>query len=132
MRWRNALLTASSALLLAGCGGGADRSAPPPRPPRIPADVVARLATEADGLARLAPGSCAARDAAVRFRRDVVASVRRIPARYREPLLSAARDLAERLATCTEPQVDQPRHEEHGERGHGKKKGHDKKGEDEQ
>jgi hypothetical protein len=136
MRWRNGLLTASSALVLAGCGGGRE-AAPPAPPPRIPADVATRLATEAEQVARLTPGSCAARDAAARFRREVISSVGRIPARYREPLLSAANDLAVRLVTCsapTEAEVKPKGHEKPGEHGHGKKKkkGHDKKGEDEQ
>ena len=126
MRWRSALLTGSSALLLAGCGG-ADKVMPPPLPPRIPGDVAARLAAEAEVVARLAPGSCAARAAASRFRSDVIASVRRIPSRYQEPLLSAANDLAESLSSaCTEP-----RREERGHKEHGKKRGH-KKHEDEQ
>jgi hypothetical protein len=125
MRWRSALLTGSSALLLAGCGG-ADDATPTPPPARIPADVAARLAAEADVVARLTPGSCTARAAAIRFRRDVIASVGRIPSRYQEPLLSAANNLAESLAACTEP-----RREEKGHAKHGKKRGH-KKHEDEQ
>lgn len=132
MRWRNGLLTASSALLLTACGGGNSATPPPPPPPRIPAAVAARLAAEADRVAVLAPGSCAARDAAARFRSDVVASVGRIPARYQRPLRSAARDLAGRLAGCTP--VEPKPHEEHGKhRGHGHGHGHGKKhDEDEQ
>jgi hypothetical protein len=127
MRWRSGLLTASSALLLAGCGGGSPTS-PPPRPPRIPADVAAKLAAEADRVAVLAPGSCAARDAAARFRSDVIASVGRIPARYERPLLSAAHDLAGRLAACTPPPAEPKRHEDHGKhRRHGHGHGHGKK-----
>jgi hypothetical protein len=120
MHWRSGLLTASSALLLAGCGGG-DHAAPPPKPPRIPAGVAQRLAAEADRLAALTPGTCAARDAAARFRVNVIASVnkREIPARYQEPLMSAANSLAERLAACVEPQPDEREHE----KGHGKKHG---------
>jgi hypothetical protein len=125
MRWLSALLTGSSALLLAGCGG-ADRVTPAPRPPRIPGDVAARLSAEADVVARLAPGTCAARTAASRFRSDVIASVGGIPSRYQEPLLSAANDLARRLSACTEP-----RPEDKGQHEHGKKRGH-KKHEDEQ
>jgi hypothetical protein len=121
MGWRNALLTASSVVLLASCGG-AHRAAPPPPPPRIPADVAAKLAAEADQVAALAPGSCEARDAAARFRNDVIAAIGRIPARYQEPLTSAANTLAERLATCVEPKPDRhgrrdEKHKKHG-RGH--------------
>jgi hypothetical protein len=121
MRWRSALLTASSAALLAGCGGG-HQAQPPPKPPRIPAGVAARLAAEADRVAALAPGTCAARDAAVRFRSDVIGSIGSVPRRYQEPLTSAANDLAERLTACTEPAPPK----EHG-RGHGKRKHHDDK-----
>ena len=118
MRWQSGLLTASSALLLAGCGGG-DQTAPPPRPPRIPAGVARQLATEADHVATLTPGTCEARDAAARFRSHVIASIGRVPPRYQEPLMSAANALADRLAACVEPQ---PVEAEHG-RGHGKKHG---------
>jgi hypothetical protein len=120
MRWRSALLTASSALALAGCGSTQSRE-PPPKPPRIPAGLAARLADEADRVAGLAPGSCAARDAAARFRADVIASIGSVPARYREPLMSAANDLATRLATCTPPPEDGGggKHGKHGK--HGKK-----------
>lgn len=121
MRWRNGLLTASSALLLAGCGGGEHRARPQPRPPRIPADVASRLASEADRVAALTPGTCEARDASARFRSDVIASVGRVPARYQEPLTSAANTLAERLATCVEPKppkAHKPHHGHHREKKH--------------
>jgi hypothetical protein len=115
MRWRNGLLTASSALLLAGCGGEGHRAAPaPPPPPRIPADVASRLAAEADRVAALTPGTCEARDAAARFRTDVIASVGRIPPRYQEPLTSAANTLAERLATCATPEPPEEHKRKHG------------------
>ena len=118
MRWRNGLLTASSALLLAGCGGREDGATPPPLP-RIPVDVASRLATEADRVAALTPGTCEARDAAAHFRQDVIASIGRIPRRYQEPLSSAANTLAERLATCVEPKPENGK-------GHGKKRhGHE-------
>ena len=125
MRWRSGLLTASSALLLAGCGGG-DHTAPPPKPPRIPAGVAQQLAAEADRVAALTPGTCEARDAAARFRGQVIASIGRIPPRYQEPLMSAANSLADRLATCVAPPPVEP---EHG-KGHGRKHGKKKHGGD--
>jgi hypothetical protein len=115
------LLTASSALVLAGCGGG-EHAAPAPKPPRIPAAVAQQLAAEADRVSALTPGTCEARDAAARFRLDVVASIGRVPPRYREPLMSAANALAERLATCVEPQPVEPEHgKEHGKKDDKKK-----------
>jgi hypothetical protein len=120
MGWRNGLLTASSALVLAGCGGHQE-AAPPP--PKIPAGVAARLAAGADRVAALTPGTCAARDEAARFRAQVIASIGRVPARYREPLMSASNDLAERLAACVAPRPEKKQRE------HGK---HDKKKHDEE
>jgi hypothetical protein len=123
MRWRSVSATASSVLLLAGCAGG-NRAQPPPRPPRIPAAVASRLAAEADRLAALTPGTCAARDAARRFQADVTASIGHVPARYRGPLSSAANDLTARLAACTAPPPPEPPKppKDHGH-GHGKHKG---------
>ena len=116
--------------MLAGCGGS-DHAAPPPKPPKIPAAVAARLASEADRVSALTPGTCEARDAAGRFRAEVIASIQRrqIPARYQEPLLSAANSLAERLATCVAPPAVEPG-KGHGDE-HGKGKGHKKKHDDE-
>ena len=128
MRWRSGLLTACSALLAAGCGGG-HRAAPAPRPPKIPAQVAAELAAEADRVAALAPGSCEARDAAVRFRRDVVATIGRIPTRYQETLTSAANALAERTASCVRSTPKPAGKRRHEPRGHGKKKHDDEHGE---
>ena len=128
MRWRSVLLTGSSALLLGGCGG-AEPPPPPPPAPRIPVGIASRLAAEAERLAQLAPGTCAARDAAARFRAHVIASISSVPARYQEPLTSAANDLAERLATCDEERGDDAENDgDHGKdgkkRGSSKKHGH--------
>ncbi|HET7554590.1 MAG TPA: hypothetical protein VFJ75_02930 [Gaiellaceae bacterium] len=121
MRWRSGLLTASSVALLAGCGGG-HRAQPPPKPPRIPGAVAARLAAEADRVAALTPGTCEARDAAQRFQADVIRSIGSVPSRYQEPLASAANDLAARLAVCAVPTPAQagkpPKGHGHGD-GHG-------------
>jgi hypothetical protein len=123
MRWRNGLLTASSALLLAGCGTQ-HKATPQPRPPRIPSDVASNLAAEAAQVAALTPGTCEARDAAERFRDDVISSIGRVPSRYQEPLTSAANSLAERLATCVEPKPPKD-HRPHDHGHHNEKKHHE-------
>jgi Skp family chaperone for outer membrane proteins len=64
--------------------------------------VVADLATQAEKVASLSAGSCAARDASARLQSDVISAIPKIPQRYREELLGAANDLADRLATCVE------------------------------
>jgi len=134
MRWRSGLLTASSALLLAGCGGGDHAAPPPPKPPRIPAAVADRLAAQADQVAALEPGTCEARDAANRFRTQVIASIqqRKIPARYQETLLSAANALAERLATCAAPPPPAEPDHDHGKHKGEKKHHHDHGNDDDQ
>jgi hypothetical protein len=132
MRWRSGLLTASSAFVLAGCGGSGDRAAPPPKPPRIPAGVAQQLAAEADRVATLTPGTCEARDAAARFRTHVIASIGRVPARYQEPLMSAANSLADRLSACVAPQPVEREHGKGHDKEHGKKHGKKKHGEDNQ
>ena len=120
MRWPSASVTACScALLLAGCGGGdGNQRKPSPRPPRIPADVVQRLAAEADLIARAQRGSCTARAAAVRLQAEAVEAIRshRVPPRYQEPLMSAANGLVARLSVCSEPTP------KGGSKKHGKKK----------
>jgi hypothetical protein len=119
MRWPSAWLVASSVLLLAGCGG--DSSAKPKRPPtpKIPSALAQRLAAEADEIASLT--GCDAYTAAVKFRDEVIANVPRIPARYQEPLTSAANDLTARVPDCAAPQPDeQPK--PHGHKKKPKKK----------
>jgi hypothetical protein len=118
MRWRNGLLTASSALLLTACGSGHHAPPPPPPAPRIPAGVAAKLAAEADAVAALTPGTCEARDAAARFRDDVIASIGQIPPRWQEPLTSAANTLAARLATCAVPKPREKPPKKHKHHGH--------------
>jgi len=117
MRWRSALLAASSwALVVAGCGGSSAQHAKPR--PKIPADLARQLAADADAVAST-PG-CAAREAAVKLQTDVINSIRRIPQRYREQLLSAANDVASRIPECLPPKK-----EDHGKhKGHGKHKKH--------
>jgi hypothetical protein len=119
MRWQSAWLVACSVVLLAGCGGSSTKSKSPPAP-RIPAAVAQQLAADADAVAALS--GCAAYEATVKFRSDVIASVSRIPARYQEPLASAANDLSTRVRACPPPQPDVKPNP------HGRKKGHKKHG----
>jgi hypothetical protein len=112
MRSPSAWLAASSCVLvLAGCGQSSPRHAKPP--PQIPRDVAQRLSADADAIASAT--GCAARDPAVRLRTDVLATIARIPQRYREQLMSAANDVVTRIPPCPPP-----------EHGHGKHKGHGK------
>lgn len=132
MRSRTALLTASScALLLAGCGGGSQKAAPQPRPPRLPADIATQLASDADRVATASPTGCSARDAAVELQSDAIAAIqsRRVPGRYQETLLGTVNDLAVRLSECGPEPEQGDRGNGHGDQ-HGKKKGWTKKGRD--
>ena len=127
MRWLSASVAASScALLLAGCGGGsAKQTSPEHRPPRIPADLARQLAAEADLIASAQPGSCTARAAAARLQAETIQAIQahRLPARYQEPLTSAANDLVARLAQCTGPtrrKHEKPGHPKHEKKKHGR------------
>lgn len=120
MRWRSALVAASScALLAAGCGGSGNHRAKPP-PPRIPADIARVLAADADAAA--VGSGCSARPAALKLQTDVLANIHRIPQRYREQLQSAANGLAFRIPECLPPK-------DHGQHT-GEKKHHKHGGED--
>jgi hypothetical protein len=113
MRWRSALLAASSALLIAGCGSSTPTRTTK-RPPKIPAQVAQKLAAEAEAVA--SAQGCGARAPAVKLQTDVIAAVGEIPARYREQLMSAANDVVSRIPECLPPRQE-----------HGKHKGHEKK-----
>jgi hypothetical protein len=119
MRSRSAWLAGCSCtVLLAGCGG---HEAAPEKPPPIPPAVAQQLAADADQVAALS--GCRAHDAAAKLQSDTIAAISRVPARYREQLMSAANDLAARVPACPTP-LRQKR-EDHGHgHGHGKHKKH--------
>jgi hypothetical protein len=100
MRWQSAWLVACSVVLLAGCGSPSTH--PKATPAKIPAALAQQLAADADAVAALS--GCAAYNAAVKFRSEVIANVSRIPARYQEPLTSAANELTARVPDCAAPQ----------------------------
>jgi outer membrane murein-binding lipoprotein Lpp len=107
MRWRSAWLGASSVVLLAGCGSGSSPQAHQPAAPKIPAAVAQLLAADADAAA--SQQGCAGYEAATKLLNDITANVSRIPARYQEPLTSAANELVARVPDCAEPKP----HEKH-------------------
>jgi len=110
MRSPSAWLAASSCLLVvAGCGSSSPRSRPAPK---IPPAVAARLSADADAVAG-SPG-CAVHGAAARLQADAIASISRVPSRYREPIMSAANEIAGRVPACPPAKKEPPKHEEHG------------------
>jgi hypothetical protein len=114
MRWPSAWLVASSVVLLAGCGSSTAQPKRPPAP-KIPAALARQLAADADAIA--ANVGCAGHGAATKLLADLTANISQIPARYQEPLTTAANDLAARVPACAQPAPD-----EKPERHHGHKK----------
>jgi len=121
--------SAAAAAALAGCGSGTKDAAPPP--PRLPAKLAARLASESDAVGRLLSRSdgCGALAAARRLQHEATAAINagRVPARFQEPLAAAANDLVFRIhcAPVVVP-TPAPQAKEHHGKGHGHGKGHHK------
>jgi hypothetical protein len=44
---------------------------------------------------------------------DAIASISRVPSRYREPIMSAANEIADRAPACAPPKKKPPKHGEH-------------------
>jgi hypothetical protein len=124
MRWPSALLVVSSVALVAVAAHPA-RDQPTAKPaPRIPAAVAQQLAFDADAVA--SARGCAARAPAKQLLDDVIALAGRIPARYQEPLTSAANELyarippARRRAARAHGKGKKPKHGKgHGHKKHG-------------
>jgi hypothetical protein len=136
VRW--AIAGCASALLVAGCGGGAQ---PQAAGPRVPHALAYRLAAESDAVAAaLERGdSCAAQTAAGRLRSDLTASIARVPSAWQEPLSSRVNALTAELPACTPPapapkaKPQQPdehaKHDKHGDHEmHGDHEKHGKHG----
>ncbi len=134
MASRRGILLAAAVLACAvasGCGSDAERSAPPP--PKLPFETAQRLATESDSVATaLAAGDpCGALDAAERLRVDAIEAINmgRVPAAFREELLSAVNDLPSRIECIREEDEDDGRgrgEDKDKDKGKGKDKDKDK------
>jgi hypothetical protein len=114
-------------LVVAGCGGSHDATAPK-TPPKLPRALAQSWAQQADDVAVAidAGDGCTALQRAETLRTQVVGAVnaRRVPRRYLEPLVSTVNDLAGRI-TCTPPapvvtkKHDNGKHGKHGKHGDG-------------
>ncbi|MGZ4440605.1 MAG: hypothetical protein ACXVZN_09610 [Gaiellaceae bacterium] len=107
---------------MAGCGASSPRARPAPR---IPAAVASQLSADAAAVA--ATSGCAAHDAAAKLQADAIASISRVPSRYREPIMSAANEIAGRAPACAPAKKEHPKppdkhkppeHKHHGPHGH--------------
>jgi hypothetical protein len=111
----------SAAAVLAGCGGHARSTAPPPK---LPAPLVEQLATRSDAVAaRLDAGDgCGALDEARGLQQQAIAAInaRRVPPPFQESLLAATNEIVARITCVPAP----PPNDEH----RGKGKGHGKHG----
>lgn len=103
MRWPSACLAASSALLLAGCGGG-ERAQPRAPQPKLPRAVAQQLAARADRVAERIDASdrCGALAEANQLQSEVIQAINthRVPSRLQEPLQSSTNALLQRIGRC--------------------------------
>jgi hypothetical protein len=124
--WSFAPLLAATGLV-AGCGGAAQRAAPPP--PRLPRALAHTLAARSDEVAaRLAAGdSCGALASARALQQETIAAINagRVPGALQEPLAGAAARVVSRISCAPRaaPLLTKKPHgkkAEHGKHGHGK------------
>ena len=125
MRWQSVLLTACSAVALAGCGGdGQQVERRTDTTPRIERAVAERLAARSDKVANLLQGddACGAAEEAARLRADLTASVGAIPELYLEDLSGLVNEIQAQIPPC-----ERPSGEAGDDDGNGKKKEREKK-----
>ena len=124
---RRTVAFAACSLLLAGCGSGDERAAPPR--PHLSAALAADLATRSDNVARLLDrhDGCSALAAAKALQRRAIAAINagRVPARLQETLGTAANDLVFRIHCAPRP-APAPASEDNNGKPHGDGKGHGK------
>jgi hypothetical protein len=133
MRWQSVLLTACSAVALAGCGGGeknVERRVD--TTPRIQRALADQLASRSDNVASLLDSgdSCGAAAEAARLRAEVTASIGAIPDLYVEDLSGLVNEIQAQIPPCQEKPADD---EDDGTKEHKKEKKkhkHDDEGDD--
>lgn len=111
MRWRSALLTVSSALLLSACGGDDGQvESRTDTGPTIEQAVVDRLAGRSDKIANLLDSgdTCGAKQEAEALERDFNETVDEIPELYLEDLGSAIHEIAAAIPPCNPPPPPPP------------------------
>jgi hypothetical protein len=124
MRWRSVLLTACSAVALAGCGGGEQNvERRVDTKPRIQRALADQLASRSDNVASLLESgdSCGAASEAARLRAEVTASIGAIPDLYVEDLSGLVNEIQAQIPPCQEKPADD---EDDGKKGKKNKKKH--------
>jgi hypothetical protein len=119
MHWRSVWLTACSAALLAGCGGGGEsteNAAPGPRIERATAEQLAELSDEVARLLETGD-SCGASQSAARLRDGVTEAINagKVPEVYLEDLSGLANELEAQIPACPEPPPPPPADDEEGD-----------------
>jgi hypothetical protein len=112
MRWRSVFLTASSALLLAGCGGDDPQVERTVTGPTIERTVAEQLATRSDEVANLLDSgdACGAREEASRLRDELTGAINdgAIPALYLEDLSGLVNEIEAQIPPCEQPPPPPP------------------------
>ena len=132
-RQRDLGAAVAAALLLAGCGSGAQQAAAPQ--PTLPRRLALSLAEQSDSVARaLAAGDdCKAAELAGQLQQQTIGAINagRVPGPFLEPLQDRVNDLATRIRCLPAPPVEEPedagKDQAHG-KGKKEKKKHDKGG----
>ena len=115
MRWRSVLLTASSVVALAACGGGDGEQQVDQRTdtgPTIDRAIADGLATRSDKVASLLDSgdACGAREEAAALRSDLTQAIndRAIPEVYLEDLSGLVNEIEAGIPACQEPPPPPP------------------------
>lgn len=106
MRWQSVLLTACSAVALAGCGGDGEQvERRTDTTPRIERAVADRLAARSDKVATLLESgdSCRAAEEAAGLRAELNASLAQIPELYLEDLSGLVNEIQAQIPPCEQP-----------------------------